>query len=350
MTETYRNHPQRVVTTCRSKHRRPSLPLRVTPVRCVTILLSSILFWYALRDPLNAADAVKAGLSLCIGSVIPSLFPFLVLSSLILSSGIGASVGKLLSPVMKRLFGVSGNGSAAILLGAFCGFPIGAKCVSELYAVGAIERKEAERLLGFSNNPSFAFLFSTVGAGFFGDKGFGLRLYGAVLLSVLLSGILMRTAFGSCTELSHNKFADSKENTSRRLSAAVTNAVSSAAHSMLTISSFVVFFTVLSRALSVLSAALNLPSLLSLVLSGILELTGGIKNAAETVGGLCGRVLCGFFAGWGGLCAHLQVIATAERSLPDRAPKNDLSFRSYFFCKFLQAGLCAFLTGLFEWV
>ena len=62
----------------------------------------------------TAAQAVREGLALCGGSVIPALFPFLVVSRLFVATGSAAALGQLLAPLTRRMLGVSGPGGTAI--------------------------------------------------------------------------------------------------------------------------------------------------------------------------------------------------------------------------------------------
>ena len=58
-------------------------------------------------------SAASVGVTLCAGVIIPSLFPFFVLSSLVVELGLAEYLGRLLEPVMRPLFHVSGACAAA---------------------------------------------------------------------------------------------------------------------------------------------------------------------------------------------------------------------------------------------
>ena len=100
----------------------------------------------------TAAQAVREGLALCGGSVIPALFPFLVVSRLFVATGSAAALGRLLAPLTRRVLGVSGPGGTAVLLGLLGGYPVGAQTAGELVRTGAVSRQEGQRLLLFCNN------------------------------------------------------------------------------------------------------------------------------------------------------------------------------------------------------
>lgn len=61
-----------------------------------------------LLRPQKAASAVRAGLALCAGTVVPSLFPFFAAISLLLQLGAAEALGRLCAPIMRPLFRMRG--------------------------------------------------------------------------------------------------------------------------------------------------------------------------------------------------------------------------------------------------
>ena len=87
------------------------------------------------------AQAARDALALCAQTVIPSLFPFFVLSSLLVSCGAADTLSHLLSPLMRPLFGLSGTGAAALGLGLCGGYPVGARTAAALADLGLLNGK-----------------------------------------------------------------------------------------------------------------------------------------------------------------------------------------------------------------
>ena len=106
------------------------------------LALGGVLVLFLAEAGFVRAAAAEA-LSLCAGSVIPALFPFLVVSSLLLSLGLGELLSPMLAGLMEPLFRVDGVGSSALLLGLVGGYPIGAKTAADLYRGGRLSRPEA---------------------------------------------------------------------------------------------------------------------------------------------------------------------------------------------------------------
>ena len=140
--------------------------------------------------PEVSAQAARDAMLLCAQTLIPSLFPFFVLSSLLIACGASELLSALLSPLMRPLFGLSGTGAAALALGLCGGYPVGARTAAELVENGVLSRDEGERLLAFCNNAGPGFLLGVCGAGLFSSSRAGHRIqgcqvdrrYGAVVL------------------------------------------------------------------------------------------------------------------------------------------------------------------------
>lgn len=123
-------------------------------------LLFCILFllFYLFLEPGNALLASRQGLGLWMNTLIPTLLPFLILSNLLIHTGI---IERLLSPLAgfwRFAFGLSPYGAYAFVLGMLCGYPMGAKLTGDLYGAGKLTRREAHYLLTFCNSASPMFL------------------------------------------------------------------------------------------------------------------------------------------------------------------------------------------------
>lgn len=263
----------------------------------------------------EAMEGVRAGLGICAQVIIPSLFPFFVLGAAIMELGLPQRLSKLLSPVMSRLFGVSGAGACALLLGVMGGYPLGASCAASLAGRGAISRDEAERLLGFCNNSGPAFLIGAAGVGAFGSVRAGLVLYTCHVLAALTAGLLTRRA-GSAksaadafsVDITHGVF-------SRAVTASVKN--------ILNVCGFVVIFTALTAALDAsgflpraageVAARTGLElSAARAVLTGFFEIGGGINALRACSASRINFALCALIIGWGGLSVHMQTAASVS--------------------------------------
>ena len=264
------------------------------------LALSGVLVLFLAEAGFVRAAAAEA-LSLCAGSVIPALFPFLVVSSLLLSLGLGELLSPMLAGLMEPLFRVDGVGSSALLLGLVGGYPIGAKTAADLYRGGRLSRPEAERLLAFCNNSNPVFLISVLGVGVFGSVRAGVWLWLIHLLSALLTGLLFRNHGGPARRQAGGTAAFQAVS----LSAAFVAAVRESLSGMLSVCAFVTFFYVLVRPLASLGGWLG-PVLVGL--TELFSLTPLLRPDRF------GFILASAMAGWGGLSVLCQTAAVLEGS------------------------------------
>jgi sporulation integral membrane protein YlbJ len=268
--------------------------------------------------PAAAAQGARAGLALCAAVIIPSLFPFMVLTALLLALNFPYGLGKITAPVMRRLFNVSGQGSTVFFLGLAGGYPLGAVTVSELYSNGQIEKNEAERLLGFCNNSGPAFIIAVAGSAVFSSASVGFYLYGVHVAAAVLTGIAMRGR-----DAPRPKALPPPATLG--FSEAFSSAVRRSGASVVTVCGFVVFFSVL---LSVLEAGGILPAVCGRLsenlgtelhfsrslIGGILEIGSGIGSMTGLSMNAANLALAAFILGWGGLSVQAQSAAVIKES------------------------------------
>lgn len=309
---------------------------RVSPRRTAVLIGSCFLLFLFFKNAEIAANGIEKGLVLASGVIIPSLFPFLVLSELLLASNAGEISEKLLGGAVRRAFAISGKGALAFLMGVLCGIPVGAVTATSLQTEGEITRDEFERLFLFVNLPSAAFLISAVGGTLFGCTQAGIALFVIMLLCAMLTGVLLRC------------FAKKREMTppcptpiaAAPLGAAtVTGCLKKGFTTLLYVIAFLLFFSALGECLRAIIKELALPDTVGVLLCGILEMTSGISLAITTLNVETAFLLTAFFCGFSGLSICLQVFAVSEKVRPHLAP--------YLIVKLAQGLLALLLAALY---
>mgnify|MGYP003293617013 CR=1 FL=1 len=301
--------------------------------------------------PTQSMEAGRRGLELCVNVIVPSLFPFFVLSSMVIELGMARYLGRLLEGLMWPLFRVGGAGASALVLGFVGGYPVGAHTAIDLYEKGLCSRTETQRLLAFCNNSGPAFILGVVGAGVFGSGKIALVLYLAHVTACLCVGLLFRFYRSNDTPTSGTHRCPPQFHTTR-FSQAFTASVKNALSSVLNICAFVLFFTVVIRLLFLCGAMDLTAQFLSTMLSplklsygqaqqlltGFLELSSGV-TALSGGGALSGRIsMAAFILGWAGLSVHCQVLSFLGSS--------GLSAGTYLVGKALHGVLSAIFTTL----
>lgn len=252
-----------------------------------------------------AAAAVRQGLTLCAQSLLPALFPFFVAVSWAVNCGLFHTLQSIGIP----------SSAAVFFLGALGGYPLGARTAGEAYRGGLLTKAEAEHILACCNNAGPAFILVVVGQTVFRSNAAGLTLWAIHLAAALLVALLFCRRQTARTP--------SPPPTSSPAAAFIA-AVGSAAETMVRLSAFVVFFTVVMALLTSLFG--TVPPLLA----GFLELTVGITALTPH---RLGFTLAAGLLGWGGVSVHCQAAAVLANT--------DLSLRQYLLGKALQGLLSA---------
>ena len=312
------------------KHSLPSL-------RTVALLLFvCFLGLLLLTHTPVATSGVEKGLSLCMEILFPSLFPFLVLSELLVSQGAGGWVGKPLARPAHALLGITENGTAALLLGMICGLPVGTTIAVGLCERGEMTRKELHRLMLFANNPGAGFLIGAVGEALFGMRGAGVALFLITWLSAAAVGITLRALCGTVGENGKRTANGARKAPCLK---DLTGSVTRGFFSLFHIFSFVIFFSCISTCLSALPTLANLPAGIRVTLYGMLEMTSGIGQAVTAFPPETAFRFTVFFANFAGLSVFLQLFAVAESQSLHPLP--------YLGAKLMQGGIALVLAEIY---
>lgn len=291
--------------------------------RRLTFFLPAAAMVLVLLSPQQAAEAVRQAMQLCAGSVIPSLFPFLVLSSLAVNSS--PSPGPSFSTLLGRCLGCSPTGAKVFLLSLLGGYPVGPRLMGQLVRQGELSHREAEHLLLFCNNAGPAFVLGFVGLGLLGSLRAGVWLYLLHALSALLIALLFRPRQPFSSPAQSRALSPS-------FSQELVEAITSAGSAMVQVCAFITFFY---TALHLLTQRTGIAHPLAL---GFVELTCGLTRLTPTRAGF---VMAAGLLGWGGLSVHAQTAAALDGT--------GVSARNHLLGKLLQGVFAAFL-GNFVWL
>lgn len=242
-----------------------------------------------ILDPRTTLAGAADGIELCIRSVAPSLFPFFVLS-MVLTGVLGGTSIALLRP-LSRLVGIPEGGEGLLAVGLLGGYPVGAQSIAQLYRDGQLTRQSARRLLMFCSNAGPAFLFGIVGRQF-SDPRAPWALWCIQLLSALLLGALLPGKGG-------------KPITGSQVSLSLPGAVSWSVAVTGQVCGWVVLMRIMTAFLDrwLLWAV---PDGVGVVLTGVLELTGGCCNLQEITTESLRFVAAAGMLSFGGLCVLCQ--------------------------------------------
>ena len=143
-----------------------------------------------ILDSTTALSGAESGIKICMNTLVPSLFPFFVLS-ILLTGTLSGWTYRFLHPLCK-ICKIPKGCESILLTGLLGGYPVGAQCVGQTYAAGTISRHEASRMLGFCNNAGPAFIFGVIAHAFevpyIPWLLWSIHVISAVIVGILLPG------------------------------------------------------------------------------------------------------------------------------------------------------------------
>ena len=158
-------------------------------------------FVIMLIFPRQTFEGAESGLLLWFQIVLPTLLPFIILSNLLIHTNAVTYISLIVKPFVQKLFRVSDYGCYAVFVGFLCGYPMGAKVVSDLIQAGKISQKEGQYLLSFCNNTSPMFIISFIVMQNFKNESLLL----GTLIILFLAPILCSFLFRHLYTFSHQK-------------------------------------------------------------------------------------------------------------------------------------------------
>ncbi|MFD2116873.1 nucleoside recognition domain-containing protein [Paenibacillus yanchengensis] len=153
-----------------------------------TMLLAAFFFTIVcliISQPETTFQASLQGLKVWWEIVFPGLLPFLVLFEMMLAFGLLHAFGKLLEPMMQRLFRLPGEAAVVVAIGWIGGMPTGTNAIKKLLDQQVLNEKQANQLAAFAHMPSPLFIIIIVGSAFLQQPITGI----IILLAVWLSSI-----------------------------------------------------------------------------------------------------------------------------------------------------------------
>jgi hypothetical protein len=271
-----------------------------------------------ILDSKTAIKSAQEGVELCIRTVIPSLFPFFVFSSLLTSSLIGSSILRPLS----TLFRIPTGAESLLLIGFLGGYPVGAQCIHSAWKSGSLSREDGRRMLPFCNNAGPAFIFGMTSV-LFTNSAAPWCLW---IIQILSAWIIARIIPGSPAPCAKTQLKNTLT-----LPAALERSVKN----MAMVCGWVILFRVV---LGLCGKWIfpGFPQILQILLSGGLELANGCCAMSTISDERIRFLMCAACLSFGGLCVGMQTLSAV----------GELGMGLYFPGKVMQAMVSVLLAQL----
>lgn len=340
------------------------------PIALLLIAFALLMIAY----PNETFAASVKGLNIWWDVLFPALFPFLVVSELMLGIGLVHFFGTVLDPLMRPLFRVPGIGGFVMAMGFASGYPVGARLTAQIREQKLVTRIEGERLVAFTTTGDPIFLVGAVCVGFFHNPALAAVLGIAHYGGAVILGLLMRfhgrreegleepaiieasrsLPLGKLFPAALTAMHEARLRDGRQLGQMMQDAVRSGIQLMLLIGGLVVFFSallevmnsahfmgLLHTAIQTVLSGLSIPASLSgAVAGGLFEVTLGTKEAGAVQGIplMYQAIIAGWALSWGGFSIHAQSVSLLH--------STNLRYAPFLTARVLHGLISGFLVWL----
>jgi len=200
------------------------------------LLLSSLFIVLYIPQPCKLG--MENGIILCLRTVIPTFFPILLITNIIINKNLVSNITYFFTKTFKKIFGTSNYGTYIVILSWFSGYPVALTVAGNFYKENIISKPEYLHIIKFCNNPSPAFIISYLYHGFI---FYYIPLW-KVLLCIYGSSILTGIVFNLCNKKSDDKVINHSYTVSNN-----TNPIHKTINALINICSFVLIFSIIAQ-------------------------------------------------------------------------------------------------------
>lgn len=270
----------------------------------ITILLIVLVVLIALNSKVFISAALN-GISAWAFNVLPCIFPFMIITKIIMSMGQVEKFCKPFSRPFLKLYGTSGSSAYVFFMSILAGYPVGSQMVASLYESGKIDRTQAYRMSSFCSNSGPMFIIGTVGCLLLKNAAVGGILFASHVLSALLNGLVYRKI------RARENTQNAEENVPvLPASQSFGDMVGTSVQAILNVGGIICFFFIIIEALSPVLGLL--PGAVRPLVEGLIELTRGCIDASS-LPTFAASVMCSFMIGFGGFSTILQSMTMLKK-------------------------------------
>lgn len=260
----------------------------------------------------DVLDSVMFSLSIWQKNIFPSLFPFFVLSNILVEFGFIELMGELFKPIMNKVFKCKGECAFVLILSLISGFPSNAKYTRELYKQGILNEGEASKILMFTHFSNPLFILGTVALLFLNNKEVGFLILICHYFTNFIIGIGVRNYLPSnqTSKMSIKegilKMHQKRIRNPLSFGQIITNSLKNVIDTLLLILGVVTLFLIIT---TLINENIHLSSYHQSVLNGFFEMTQGLKYISLLSVPLKFKAtLSAMILSFGGLSVHMQMI------------------------------------------
>lgn len=290
--------------------------------KITSILILVVLLYMTFEILTNSSDILSSilfSISIWKNNIFPSLFPFFVLSEILINYGFVELLSELFKPFMQTFFKINSKASFVLGMGILSGFPSSAKYTKELYLNGDLNEQEASKVLTFTHFSNPLFILGAVSVLFLQNKEVGYLILICHYLGNFIIGFIFRNYYISKSvdtkfsiKRALNNMHNKRINNDLTFGEIITNSLVSSINTLLLILGVITMFLVIT---TIIDKNISLNNYFQTLLNGFFEMTQGLKYVSLLDIPLkLKTIISTMFLSFGGLSVHIQMISIVSNT------------------------------------
>lgn len=306
----------------------------ITKFKNLTIIFTTVsLFLAFFTNAKYISNTTIKALEFCIYSLLPSIFPYMFVSTLLSQyPPVFIELSRLNKPV-SRILGICKRYASPIILGNICGFVCGPKIICESFSKFD-NKNQFTKIIFLSSNAGIGYVISFIGLTLCNDFLYGIFLY----FSQLALGFLISKFFFKRQE--NDTSVESTDKKATSFFSSFSKSLSTTTNALILICSYTILFSILISVIQLIPLLSSHP-LFNSIISAILEISHGVNTSVELNSAVLGAFFIGFSVGFSGLCVIFQIL-----SICDGYPIKKLKFITL---KLLQGISLGILSSIYSY-
>lgn len=233
----------------------------------------SIIFYLLIHSNI-LIHSISQSINIFINKLVPSLFPYLLITELLINSGKINNLSYGLSRILSKLFRIPQHTTSVVIVGFLLGYPNAAKYILKLHKNGQIDSRLATKLMAFTSNANPSYIIASLGIGMFKSMEIGIILAASHILSAIFIGLFFTY---SCNNNIIQQITPIS-NSFQKIYAPFELLYMSILGSLKTLAFIFSYTVIFSLIPSITFDKLMLPATLKSIITGIFEISNGINS------------------------------------------------------------------------
>lgn len=299
--------------------------------KIIIIYILLFIFLFMIINSSIVMKSVISAIDIWKNSVFPALFPFFIISDLLINYNFIDYLGILLLKPMKFIFGFNKSSLFIFFMSMLTGFPSSSKYIVKLLENNVIDIDTANRMITCSHFSNPLFIFGTIRTIINNTTSCII-----IIVSHYLGNIII--AWATKHKIKYKDESNikiKKQSFSDCLSSSIVNNT----NTLLFILGSIIIFLIIT---SIFDAYLGNNTIISVLISGLFEITQGINKINLLPLSISFKtMLITMFISFGGLCIHIQTIGIISNS--------SIRYNNFFKARLLHcliSGFSAYIISL----